>query len=119
VEDVINAYPDIALLVGLWSYNGPAIRDTLVASGKKGKIHAVTFDEEAGTLEGIRAHVIDATVVLTPFDYGYLSAKLMYELARNGASAIPPGRKIDTGFSVIRSDNLNSFIQKLADERKW
>src|SRR5204863_9043004 len=25
VENVINAYPDVALLCGLWSYNGPAI----------------------------------------------------------------------------------------------
>ena len=43
---MITAFPKIDLLVGLWSYNGPAIRDALKASGKAGRVKAVAFDEE-------------------------------------------------------------------------
>jgi ribose transport system substrate-binding protein len=119
VEDVINAYPRIALLVGLWSYNGPAIRDALVSSDQTGKIQAVTFDEEQGTLEGIQSGVIAATVVLTPFDYGYRSAKLLYDLARQGEPAIPPGSDIDTGYKVIHATDLSGFRALLAEQGKW
>ena len=46
VEDVINARPDVTMMVGLWSYNGPAIAKAIGASGKKGKILAAVSDEE-------------------------------------------------------------------------
>ena len=55
VEDVINAYGDLNLVCGLWSYNGPAIALAMEASGKKGKILAAVFDEEQGTLDGIKS----------------------------------------------------------------
>jgi len=119
VEDVITAYPQVNLLVGLWSYNGPAIRDALIGSGKAGKIKSVVFDEEQGTLEGIRTGVIDATVVLTPFDYGYQSAKLLYDLARNGEKALPPGGVIDTGFKVLHASDLPAFTAMMDEEKKW
>lgn len=119
VEDVLNAYPNIALLVGLWSYNGPAIRDALAGSGRSGKIHAVTFDEEQGTLDGIQSGVIDATVVLTPFDYGYQSATLLYKLAKEGDAARPANGVIDTGYRVIHEADLSAFRTQLAEQASW
>ena len=119
VEDVINAYPNIVLLVGLWSYNGPAIRDALVGSGRSGKIYAVTFDEEQGTLDGIQSGAIDSTVVLTPFDYGYQSAKLLYNLAREGEAARPPNGVIDTGDRVSHAADLPEFRSQLAEQASW
>src|SRR6266498_5264730 len=50
VEDIVNANPDLKLVIGLWSYNGPAIAAAIDALGKKGKILAAVFDEEDGTL---------------------------------------------------------------------
>lgn len=119
VEDIINSYPKIAVLVGLWSYNGPAIRDALMGSGRAGQIHAVTFDEEQGTLDGIQAGVIDATIVLTPFDYGYRSAKLLYDLAQQGEAARPANGVIDTGYRVIHATDLAAFRQHMAEQTKW
>ena len=119
VEDVINAYPQIALLVGLWSYNGPAIRDALIGSGRAGKIHAVTFDGEKGTLDGVESGVIDATVVLTPFDYGYRSAKLLYDLAKQGDAARPANGVIDTGYRVIHAADLPAFRKQMIEQAAW
>jgi ribose transport system substrate-binding protein len=119
VEDVITAQPDISLLVGLWSYNGPCIRDAIKASGKAGKIQSVDFDEEDGTLDGIEEGIIDAAVVLTPFEYGYRSAMLLYDLAGKGDSALPANGLIDTGFKVITKANIKQFRQELAAQRAW
>jgi ribose transport system substrate-binding protein len=91
----------------------------LVASGKAGKIKAVVFDEEQGTLEGIHDGVIYATVVLTPFDYGYDSAKLLYNLALHGEQALPPSGVIDTGFKVLHAADLPAFRALMAEESKW
>ena len=119
VEDIINAYPNISCLVGLWSYNGPAIAQAIIASNKQGKIKAVTFDEEDGTLDAIDNGIIESTVVLTPFEYGYESAKLLYNLALKGEESVPENNWINTGFSVVNKNNLNEFRDKLKKQRAW
>ena len=119
VEDIINAHPNISCLVGLWSYNGPAIAQAIIASNKQGKIKAVTFDEEDGTLDAIVNGVIESTIVLTPFEYGYESARLLYNLALNGKESVPENKWINTGFSVIKKSNIVEFREKLKTQRSW
>ncbi len=115
VEDVINAYADLNLVTGLWSYNGPAIAAALESTGKKGKILAAVFDEEQGTLDGIKAGTIQVTCVQKPFQFGYLSAKWLTELAKEGDKAkLPEGGIIDTGVDLIESGNVDDFEKNLA-----
>jgi ribose transport system substrate-binding protein len=66
VEDILNARPDVNLVCGLWSYNGPAIAAALEGTGKRSKVLAAVFDEEDGTLKGIKDGTISATVVQHP-----------------------------------------------------
>src|SRR4051812_17963781 len=63
VEDTIARTPDIACLVGLWSYNTPAIISAVKDAGKAGKIPIVGFDEEDDTLQGVTDGTVYATVV--------------------------------------------------------
>jgi ribose transport system substrate-binding protein len=115
VEDVINAYSDVNLLCGLWSYNGPAISAAIEASGKKGKIVAAVFDEEQGTLDGIKKGTINCTCVQKPFQFGYLASKWMHDLAVQGdALQLPPNNNVDTGVNVITKDNVEQFEKDLA-----
>ena len=121
VEDIVNAHPDLALAVGLWSYNGPAIASALEALGKKGKVLAAVFDEEEGTLSGIAAGTIQVTVVQKPFQFGYLSSKWMHDLATQGATAqaaLPADKVIDTGVEVIDKTNVTEFKARLAEMKK-
>ena len=121
VEDIINAHPDLAMAVGLWSYNGPAIAAALDALGKKGKVLAAVFDEEEGTLSGIAAGTVQVTVVQKPFQFGYLSSKWMHDLVTKGESAqaaVPADRMIDTGVEVIDKANVAEFRSKLAEMKK-
>ncbi|HEX8912235.1 MAG TPA: sugar-binding protein [Humisphaera sp.] len=121
VEAVINARSDLNLVVGLWSYNGPAIAAALEGTGKKGQVKAAVFDEEAGTLAGIEAGTIDVTVVQRPFEMGYQSAKWMHELAArpDAPTAKIPGEKaVDTGVEVVNKGNVAAFKAKLKELTK-
>ena len=112
VEDVINSMPDVNLLCGLWSYNGPAIAKGIEASHKKGKILAAVFDEEADTLAGIENGVVACTVVQKPFMFGYLSSKMLDQFAR-GKADLPAQETIDTGVDVIDAHNVKDFAASL------
>ena len=119
VEDVLNAYSDLNLVCGLWSYNGPAIAAALDASGKKGKVLAAVFDEEQGTLDGIKSGTIQCTCVQKPFMFGYLSSKWMHDLAVQGdAIKLPDGHAIDTGVDIIDAKSVGDFEKKLAEMKQ-
>src|SRR4030095_9446302 len=45
-SDILVNQPDIAGMVGLWFYNGPAILGAVRDAGKIGKVKIVAFDEE-------------------------------------------------------------------------
>src|SRR5205807_3786529 len=61
-SDTLVKYPDVAALVGLWSYNGPAILNAVKDAGKVGQVKIICFDEEDETLAGIKSGAIQATV---------------------------------------------------------
>lgn len=121
VEDIVNAHKDLNLVVGLWNYNGPAIAAALEGLGKQGKVKAAVFDEDDATLDAIKNGTIEATVVQKPFQFGYLSAKWMHELATKPAEAkknIPASGVVDTGVTVIDKSNVEAFKAELTDMRK-
>ncbi len=117
VEDVINANPEVTALVGLWSYNTPSIVAAVVASKKPGLIVA-GFDEEDGTLQGIADGVVSFTVVQKPFEFGYRSSKLLFELCTKGEAALPADPIIDTGVEVVTKDTVADFQKRLAELKK-
>jgi ribose transport system substrate-binding protein len=113
-EGMLVAHPGVDALVGLWSYNGPAILQAVRAAGKIGAVEIVCFDEDAATLDGIAEGAIAATVVQRPFEFGYRSIRLLADLSARGQEAIPPGGVIDTGVVVVTRDNVGAFRAELA-----
>lgn len=117
VEDVLLAHRDIDLLCGLWSYNGPAIAVALEASDKKVKVLGVCFDDEDDTLNAIEAGTLDSTLVQSPFEMGYLSAKWLDRLSADFESAkreIPKDRFIDAGTKIIDKSNISELRKRQA-----
>ena len=111
---MLVAHPGVDALVGLWSYNGPAILQAVRSAGKIGAVAIVCFDEDAATLDGIAEGAIAATVVQRPFEFGYRSIRLLADLSSRGREAIPPGGTIDTGVVVVTRDNVEAFRAELA-----
>src|SRR6478735_223595 len=54
VSEMLVAHPDVAALVGLWSYNGPAILNAVRDAHRIGQVPIISFDEEDETLTGVK-----------------------------------------------------------------
>ncbi|HTS18878.1 MAG TPA: sugar-binding protein [Verrucomicrobiae bacterium] len=112
--DTMVKYPDVACLVGLWNYNGPAILNAVRDAGKVGQVKIVCFDEDAETLAGVKEGAIYATVVQQPYEFGYQAIQLMDKVITTGdKSAIPASRKIIISTLAIKQDNVDAFAAKL------
>ncbi len=111
--DTLVKYPEVAALVGLWSYNGPAILNAVRESGKVGKVKIICFDEEDDTLAGVKDGSIYGTVVQQPFEFGYQAIKLMRSILNNDRSGIPESKQIFVPTLEIKKDNVEDFAAKL------
>jgi ribose transport system substrate-binding protein len=112
-SDTLVKYPDVACLVGLWSYNGPAILNALKDAGKTGQVKIVCFDEEDETLAGVKAGTIHATVVQQPYEFGYQSIKLIAKVLGGDRSVIPPNKQIFVPTLIIKKENVDEFTTKI------
>jgi ribose transport system substrate-binding protein len=113
VQDTLVKYPDIAGLVGLWSYNGPAIWAATKEAGKTGKVKIVVFDEEEETLAGVAAGDIFGTVVQQPYEFGKQAIELMAKKLRGDNSVFPASGVIVVPTISIQKDNVAEFQAKL------
>ena len=107
-EDTLVTYPDIACLVGLWNYNGPAILHAVRGSGKTGKVKIVCFDDEEDTLNGIASGEIYGTVVQNPFEFGRQSVTLMDKYLSGDTNAFGSA-KIYIPTRDIKQDNVTNY----------
>jgi len=115
--DTLVKYSDIAALVGLWSYNGPAILNAVKEAGKAGQVKIVCFDEEDETLAGVKEGTIFATVVQQPYEFGYQSVKLMAQILGGDKSAIPANKQINVPTLVIKKESVEDFQKKINELR--
>jgi ribose transport system substrate-binding protein len=111
--DTLVKYQDVAALVGLWSYNGPAILGAVRDAGKVGKVKIVAFDEEDETLKGVADGAIYATVVQQPFEFGYRSIELMSKALAGDKSVIPASKQVFIPTLTIKKDNVADFTAKI------
>ena len=109
----LNKYPDIAGMVGLWSYNGPAILQALGPQGQLGKIKIVCFDDEPATLAAIKEGSIFGTVAQQPYEYGYQAVQAAAKILRGDRSAIPANKTIFIPTVVIQRKDVDDYSKKL------
>lgn len=113
VVETLVKHPNIAGLVGLWSYNGPAIVNAVEQSSRSGTVKIVAFDEEDETIAGIRSGVIFATVVQQPFEIGRQSITVLAATLRGDTSAIPATKRIIIPARVVRKESVDAFAKEL------
>jgi ribose transport system substrate-binding protein len=135
VEDAITRYQSQGLtgLVGLYSYNGPAIVSAVQAQGLRNKLKIICFDGEPETLNNLSKGLVDVTVVQKPYEFGRLSVKLLDllkkdnkdidkaigdlkpELDKLNMKVDTSKHIIDTGVDVITPSNAAPFLKSLKD----
>ena len=115
--DTLVRYPEIKALVGLWSYNGPAILNAVREAGKVGRVKIVAFDEADETLAGVKDGAIHGTVVQQPFEFGYQSIVRMAQALRGDRSFIPATEQIIVPTLVVNRSNVEEFTAKINELR--
>jgi ribose transport system substrate-binding protein len=111
-EDALVTHPDLAGMVGLWAYNGPAILHAVRAAGKIGRVKIVCFDEEADVLRGVAEGAIHGTVVQQPYEFGKQAILRMARYLRGDTNALSPGR-IVVPTMKIQQHNVAEFQARL------
>ena len=124
VRDSIDQNPDLNILVGIWSYNAPAIVDVVKEKNVRDKFTIVTFDAEQLAIQQMGEGMIDAMVVQNPFGMGYDSVNYVFSKLTGDDATVaelfpkmdePGGNIRDTGLKVVVPDSdspLNSDMFK-------
>jgi len=108
-SDALTSTPDMAGMVGLWSYNGPAIYSAVKDAGKQGKVKIIAFDQEVDTMNGIKDGTITGTVVQQPYLFGKESVEMLAKLAKGDKSGLPAGKLIIVPTQAITKDNVAAY----------
>jgi ribose transport system substrate-binding protein len=112
VEDTLVQYPDIAGLVGLWSYNGPAIINAVKSANKAGAVKIICFDDEDQTLAGVADGSVFGTIVQQPYEFGKQAITKMAQYLGGDKSALAGGVQIVPTLA-IQKDNVADYSAKL------
>ena len=113
VSDALVKEQDVAALVGLWSYNGPAILNAVREAGKTGQVKIIAFDEEDETLAGIKDGAIYGTIVQQPYEFGYQAIKLMAAALKGDRSGIPANKQVFVPTKVVKKDTVEEFTKQI------
>ena len=107
-QELLLTHPDLACMVGLWAYNPPAL---LLAAKKTGsKAVIIGFDEDDATLDGIRSGACYATVVQNPYEFGYVSIKILAGLSQGKDDVLKT--LTDSKGTALTSDSQNRIFIK-------
>lgn len=106
VQNAITKYPDIGVLLGLWSYNAAPIGEEVGNSPTiRAKANVVTFDLDELAVGHLEKKRIDASVCQNPYEMGYQGVRLLKALIEKDDATLkeilPDGQTRDTGVRVI------------------
>ena len=110
VRNAMRNHPNLSVLVGIWSYNAPAIVDIVKESNRRNDFTVVTFDAEPTAISAMGEGQIDAMVVQNPFQMGYQGVRALAALVGDKKEVIaemfpkygqPEGDIYDTGLKVV------------------
>ena len=111
--DALTKYPDIAGMVGLWSYNTPAIVNAAKDSGKLGKVKIIGFDEDEQTLQAVKDGHVFTTIVQQPYGFTKDAVTRMVLNLRGDKSKIPANKRAIFPTQIINQENVEKFQSDL------
>ena len=110
VRNAIRNHAGLNVLVGIWSYNAPAIVDVVKEVDRRKDFTVVVFDAEPDAITAMKDGQIDAMVVQNPFDMGYQGVRLLKALIKDDQETVSKmlpkhgekdGDIYDTGLKVV------------------
>lgn len=128
VQTALSKYPDLGVLVGLWSYNAPRIAEEVSRTAEiRKKVSVVTFDLDELAVGHLEKKNIDATVCQNPYDMGYQGVKLLKALIskdeKSVAEVLPDGKVRDTGVRIVVPDKSSPVkgdnVMTIEEMKAW
>ncbi|MEX1228827.1 MAG: substrate-binding domain-containing protein [Planctomycetaceae bacterium] len=117
VRNALRNHGDqLTTLVGIWSYNAPAIVDVVNELGVRSKVTVAVFDAEPQTVEAMANGQVDVMVVQNPYRMGFEGVRLLKALVEDDRQTlaemlpsygesdgllVPNGDIFDTGLKVV------------------
>jgi ribose transport system substrate-binding protein len=119
--------PGLQALVGIWSYNAPAIADVMEHdyASRRDSLTIATFDGETGAINQMGNGNIDVMVVQDPYDICNQSVRLLYALVKNDTATVKKmlpnqgkdgGDIYDTAIRVVVPDGKTPLTADLFNE---
>jgi len=107
-QEAMAKYPDLAGMVGIYGYHGPAILTAVRAAAKAGQFRIVCFDGSNETLDGIASGDIYGTVAQKPLEIGWQTIYRMVKYLRGDKSELAGG-KILIKTQTITKDSVVQY----------
>jgi ribose transport system substrate-binding protein len=126
VRNAMSNHPNAKTLIGLWSYNGPAIVKVVGERGKRSEYTAVTFDAEQASISNMEQGQLDCMLVQNPYEIGYQSVRLMAALIENNEAIVkemfpkhgqPGGDIFETGVKVVVPNDKSPLKKEMFGEK--
>lgn len=128
VRNAIGNHPNLNTLVGIWSYNAPAIVDIVRELKAREKYSVVVFDAEPSTIQAMADGDVDVMVVQDPYAMGFQGVKFLKAIVTKDEAAkkelLPNlgqdgGDIYDTGLKVVVPTDASPVAkQSLGDKVK-
>lgn len=125
VRDVMTRYPNVSMLVGIWSYNAPAITDVVEEKNARDRFKVVAFDAEQLAIQQMAKGNIDVMVVQNPFGMGYDAVKFAFAKRFGDEATVkelfpnfgqPGGDIRDTGLKVVVPEAGSTITKEIFSE---
>ncbi|MBA4493039.1 substrate-binding domain-containing protein [Paenactinomyces guangxiensis] len=118
---MIQKNPNIAGIFATDATSGVGVGTSVKEANKVGKIHIISFDTDKGTLDMVKAGIIDATLAQGTWNMGYWGMHYLFNLKHNlvhpvsdwkaaKVSPLPP--TVDTGVNVVTKENADFYLQQ-------
>jgi ribose transport system substrate-binding protein len=126
VRNAIRNHPKLNTLIGIWSYNAPAIGDVVKEMNNRDQFTIVAFDAEPLAIKQMGEGLIDAMVVQNPYQMGYQGVRLLRALVQNDQATLkemfpnqgkPDGDLYDTGIKVVVPDEGSPLKPEMFDKK--
>jgi ribose transport system substrate-binding protein len=122
-EDAILKFPQMDLMVGMWSYSSPAIISAVSDAGLLGKMKIIGFDMENELLQAVKDGNAYAAFGQDPFTYAVKTIEILAKVARGEDPQIPADKLVDVPAIKITQKNIDEVWAKykaqLADGKKY
>jgi ribose transport system substrate-binding protein len=106
-EEALAKNPDLAGMVGIYGYHGPAILTAVRSAGKTGQVKIVCFDDDSDTLAGIASGDIYGTVVQSPLDIGWQTIINMERYLRGDKTQLAGGKFLIPSRPITQKNIVN------------